>query len=450
MSLRLKTLIAISVVLLLLTVTSYSVLKTIIMDNLLMLEKSDLEQDVRMAVNILNKEGDRLQALTTDWAVWDDSYAFMGGSNPSFAEENLTYSTLAYLQVNFILFLAPDGQPFSSRSIDLPEAQPADIPDSLLEYFASHPQLLRTAEADAPLAGLVALPDHPVLLALNPILTSDGRGPVRGTLVMGRYVDDALIDQLSKTSLLNLSIEKLPQAAWPKSKDGILPNSDNPPLFVVNPLNDDYIEGYVTLNDLLGKPAVTLHSTAPRTLFKQGKPVIYYTALYNILIALLFGCLTLLIMEKLVLSRLYAISRELSHIDETGFDKRVSSLGDDELGRLSDSVNNTLAKLEKSHLDLAASNDRLLRITENMLDVLGQLDLEGRLVYCSPSHEKVLGTTQSEIIGQRFLDLVDSEDLARVAKCLNQVLCEGSSGNCEFRITRGTHSRVWMEAFFIR
>src|SRR5438552_1909332 len=46
-----------------------------------------------------------------------------------------------------------------------------------------------------------------MLIVSRPILTSDYTGPIRGTLIMGRYLDAAEVERLAQVTHLSLTIE---------------------------------------------------------------------------------------------------------------------------------------------------------------------------------------------------------------------------------------------------
>ena len=59
---------------------------------------------------------------------------------------------------------------------------------------------------------------------------------------------------------------------------------------------------------------------------------------------------------------------------------------------------------------LRRSESRLRLITENMVDTISQVDAQYRVLYVSPSIERVLGYRPTELLGQRLLDVLHPED----------------------------------------
>ncbi len=59
---------------------------------------------------------------------------------------------------------------------------------------------------------------------------------------------------------------------------------------------------------------------------------------------------------------------------------------------------------------LRHSESRLRLITENMVDTISQVDAQYRVLYVSPSIERVLGYRPTDLLGQRLLDVLHPED----------------------------------------
>lgn len=219
--------------------------------------------------------------------------------------------------------------------------------------------------------------------------------------------------------------------------------SSNP--VAVNILDQNHIAGYTVVNDILGKPVLALRIILTRDLFQQGQTTIYYTSLFIVLIGLIFGALTLFLIEKLVLSRIFRLSRDVNNIENRGFGFRLKEMGSDELGILTSSINHMLQDLDRSHQQLVESDRRLRRITDNMQDIVAQVDLEGCFEYVSPSYLRVLGSVEIDLIGRRFSSVIYPADSEVIQKVLKQVMETVSPVFAEFRCQPAYGPLLWME-----
>ncbi len=278
------------------------------------LEKQGMERDLGRALDALEYNLTQLNSKTGDWAAWDDSYEFVQDSNAEFIKTNLTDVALVQLRINIILFLKPDGAMVLGKTVDLENKSDAPLPARLAAILADKrvlDTLLQNQRTDSFLTGILLLPQAPLLFAARPIVTSEGTGPIQGTLVFARYLDDAEISELARTTHLSLTFFRLAQPTLPADiRAATLNLSDANPLLVqVN--GEDSVNGYVRIKDLLGNPILLLRVDAPRDLYHQGQAGIRFFMLIVIVIGIVAAVTARVLLERLVLSR-----QELSESEE--------------------------------------------------------------------------------------------------------------------------------------
>ena len=74
------------------------------------------------------------------------------------------------------------------------------------------------------------------------------------------------------------------------------------------------------------------------------------------------------------------------------------------------------------------SEERLRRITDNMLDMICQVDVQGVCQYASPSIRKVLGFELNDVLGKSLARFIDRKDLPRVVRLFREPGREPSLG----------------------
>lgn len=94
-------------------------------------------------------------------------------------------------------------------------------------------------------------------------------------------------------------------------------------------------------------------------------------------------------------------------------------------------------------LDSARSD--LKRLTDNMVDVISQLDLAGRFQFVSPSHELVTGWTPEKLLGANALDLVHPDDRELIRGKLARGAVTGKTGSAEYRYRVQDGRYIWVE-----
>ena len=95
---------------------------------------------------------------------------------------------------------------------------------------------------------------------------------------------------------------------------------------------------------------------------------------------------------------------------------------------------------------LYRSELRLRRITDNMLDVIIQINASGQIDYISPSCQSVLGFPPEELLGHSFLERVEPGDKARLGDILRVKPEILNLGQLEYRYRHARGHMVWLEA----
>jgi diguanylate cyclase (GGDEF)-like protein/PAS domain S-box-containing protein len=101
--------------------------------------------------------------------------------------------------------------------------------------------------------------------------------------------------------------------------------------------------------------------------------------------------------------------------------------------------------LRESELKLRATVADLKRLTDNMVDVISQVDLKGRFQFVSPSHEVVTGWTPEDLLGANALALVHPDDREMIRGKLERGAVPGKSGVAEYRYRTRDGRYIWVE-----
>lgn len=360
MKLRTKTLIIIGATLVSLVVILYAASRLILLGSFAKLENQHALRGVQRVLGALSSELDQLHTTAADWASWDDTYQFIEDANPEYVESNLVDSTFVELRLNLMLLVNRSGEVVFGKGLDLLSGEEAPVPRSLLDQLSTSNTLLKHADADSHVTGIVSLPEGPLLIASRPILTSEDEGPVRGTLIMGRYLDAAEIERLEETTSSSITVWRFDDPALPEDLQLMrsLPSGETPK--DVRPLSEETIAGYTLLRDVYGEPALTLEVDSPREIYEQGRASVHYFIFSLVATGLVFGVVVLLLLERQVLSRLTRLSRDVAMIGASGDPSaRVLTRGRDELGTLASAINGMLEALARSGEALRKARDDL-------------------------------------------------------------------------------------------
>ncbi|MBN1761597.1 MAG: hypothetical protein JW878_00770 [Methanomicrobia archaeon] len=361
MTLRKRTLLIVTVTLAALMVILYAVVGVTFMNSMLELEEQDTRQNAEKVLNILADEFVELDATTWDWASWDDTYAFIEDGDEEYLSSNLVDGTFITLRTNLMLFINSSGQIVYGKAFDLENETEVPLPAGIHAHLAPDSPLMQHDDVESNVTGIIMLPEGPLFVAARPILTSDDEGPIRGVLLMGRYLDATEIEYLAEISHLPLTLQLLTDEQLPPEFQAVqnsMPEDEESPV-LVQPLDEQTIAGYVLLRDIYGTPAFALRADMSRDIYAHGQAAMRYFLGFILTVGLVFSVLILVLLEVLVLSPLSQLSKSVEGISaRSDPSARVPQVGKDELVTLSDTINSMLASLEQSQTALRGSEEQ--------------------------------------------------------------------------------------------
>ncbi|HXJ40306.1 MAG TPA: response regulator [Bryobacteraceae bacterium] len=324
------------------------------------LEERDVRLNLERAINAIGDDVAGLKRSAEDYAAWDPTYEFMATRTADYPKKNFMNVSMYGLHLNFVGIFDLDGKPVFMKAIDLSDGREVTVSAALLKYLDNSGPLLRRPGAEQPVAGLVLLPASPVLIAAFAILTTERKGPMRGTFIMGRYLDTNEVAHLAQATRLSLSLVRMD--AEPSSRDveimrtAFSANQES----VVLPSSSSFISGYTLIRDLRAKPAVVLRVTMPRVIYEQGQTTLAYFVFALAAAGLVFAVVMYVLLDRTVISRLSRLSASVAAIGKSQrISARATITGNDELSTLAGTINETLEALEQAEGALVRSHAEL-------------------------------------------------------------------------------------------
>lgn len=337
MKIRLKTLIIVGGAVIVLGFIIYGVSQTVLIKGFLEIEEQMVEKDVRRAINSLYNDIYVIDSTNYDWSAWDDTYKFIQDRNEEYIESNLINDTFVTIGINVMLYFNSSGELIFGKAVDLDNGTETQIPQDLLDYIEENEFLLNHRNVEDNISGIILLPEMPAMISSRPILTSENKGPIRGALIMVRYIDEEEIKKLSQLTQLSIEILRYNETKFPKEEISI------------EPVNQDYIIGYGVIPDINGKPSLVIKVSEKRDIYQQGKTTLYYYGFSIISLGLLLAIAMTFLLDTSIVSRLLKLNESVKKIEESGdVSKRIEVYGNDEIANLARRINDMLESLEKS------------------------------------------------------------------------------------------------------
>lgn len=439
MSLRRKILLAIGLLLAAVSLTAFLVQQRILTDNFARLEEREMHAHIRRAHQALAKELEQLESTCADWAYWDDTYEFIENANDAYLQSNLTDSTLVNRRLNLMVFVHSSGRIVADKAYDLQRQRAMPLPAGLSAHLARPSVLLEPREGVQGTSGILALPEGPLLIVALPILTSQNEGPRRGTLILGRFLDEDTIARLGQIVQLPLVAR-----AW---DDPFLPadfQSARAALTIsaphyTRPLDDQVIAGYALVTDVYARPALILRATMPREITQHGQISQRYLMALILFSGIIAYVLAMGGLDRLILARVGQLARQVHHISKRGTAaQRVVVTGDDELGALEREINRMLD-------EIAVSEERWRAYIEQTSDLIFTLDACARVTWVNQALCAELGYAWEEIIGKSPLEFVAPEARAQAQDALERVFRGEAIDHFETAVLTRTQQRLTLE-----
>ncbi len=392
-------------------------------------EQQDTARNVKRAVDVLSDEIAKLSFTANDWAAWDDTYAFIEDENPDYIQTNLNDATIARLRLDMMLYIHRSGrivfgQKFNPETGErVPVDKNTEAIASLRHYLTPDSLLVNHPETTSLIEGILQLPEGPMVVVSRPILTGEAEGPIRGTLIMGRYLSVEEIKRLGELTQLSITIQEWDSTELPPDfaaiRQGIKKDSHLKPALLlpdqtgifVEPWDSQTIAGYTLVKDVYKKPAFLLRVELPREIYQQGQRTANFILWVVLVIGVAFLVLTLLLLEKVVLSRLSQLSQDVNHIgSDRDLAVRLPVQGVDELSQLATRINEMLDALDHSQQVRHESEQRYRAVIEQTSESIFLIEpTTQRIIESNTAFQKLLGYNSEEILSLTLGDFIDHE-----------------------------------------
>ena len=144
---------------------------------------------------------------------------------------------------------------------------------------------------------------------------------------------------------------------------------------------------------------------------------IIYSAIALMIFALLFSFLS----SRAFTKPIKEIALTAGKIRDGDFGARIFIKNKDELGELSDTLNEMARELQKLFLNLNSEREELQGIISAMVEGLVVLDRNGKIVLSNKSFIDILGISpDTSIIGKRFWEILQSTDFNELVKSASE------------------------------
>ncbi len=339
------------------------------------LENLSVSKAMDRSIVGLDSAIDGINTSSKDWAEWTDTYNYILGDFPDFIKINISENQFASLGVNYMIFLDNSNKVVYFRYFDLKNNKflpPPDqfIPEILSSSFFSKSEIT---------SGIFCTESFkPTILAVRPILKTDGSGPVAGKLIFGRIIDDEIIKKVSNITSFDFGLFRASDLNNPIFSKAAIDFLSNNSGIYMDKSNSAVIYAYQlfpgdldTDNDLVIKISVL------RDVYKEGV-VVSWSLVVSLILAAIFNIIAFIyLLNILVVKKITLLVKKISEV-ETGR-ANVNDLylpGKDEVSFLSEKLKNALNDVIKSREGVNLRNEELEKSQKAILNVLEDVEFE--------------------------------------------------------------------------
>ncbi len=324
-------------------------------------EERIARQSALGAQGVIRAQAIKLQSDVADWKTPDRDAASipLAAIPKTFAPNAKVVEEGALLELSFLIYTDASAHVLWKTSYE--NSRPVPLEAGITKRFTD-PRLLKQINSGGERGfPLLLLPGGPAFVTARPL----ANGKV--WIVAGRDFGGQAIAQLAAASDFPFSAEPVNDSLSDKLKeirDELAAGNQTSPV-TVRALDDKMLSGYALVRGADGAPALIVTAPISRTISMRSQELTRYFGGALLLSGFLIVAITLLLLERLVLTRLDRLSTDVRGISENvNLARRVEVQGDDELSHVGQAVNALMDGLERSERGRALAAEQSLRARE--------------------------------------------------------------------------------------
>lgn len=351
MSLRMKVMAVLVPVMALLLIGLYTLMSGVIQRGFADIETAHVQRNVERVRAALQQDLQSLRSTSLDWGSWTSLYDWVPVRDQEFVDSSLALGDdgLDDLGVAFLAVRDINGEYLFSEHRQTEDDDSMPLSAAMRELLARYPQLAMPAKSANGAVGYVLAEGVPMMLAGAAVLDSDEALDSRGSVVLGRLLDQAYLDDLSSRVGLQLALAIEGQSAaadFGAAATALGVGVDASSIAVID---EDEIAGYFRISDVDARPLAIVRLAEDRAIHRQGQLSLRYLLVVFALAALAILIALILLLNNVVLRRIMLLSSEVNRISRSSdLTLRTSAGGRDEIGHLGREMNDMLRALEEA------------------------------------------------------------------------------------------------------
>lgn len=354
--------------------STYVVQSSIVLPGFAEVEHTEAVDDLARCRSAIFHDAEFLSNSANDYASWDDTYLFIEDGNETYQTANLIPETFENIKLNLFAFIHKSGT-LVWGEVRRNKGQEVMEAGALLANLArADHRLVAFTEPDAKMFGVYMTSLGPMLVGSAPVSTSDRSAPVRGAVIMGRFITDELIEEVAQRTRVPLTLR--PIDATPEAERAALTHLNDGADTWVNASSADTLAGYALMDDIFEQPALLLSAHMPRTISQRGRTAAALAATTSIGAGLAMVVLMWFVLSRMIVDPLTRVTRHAVRVgSEDDLRARLNMTSEDEIGVMAREFDRMVDRLAESRTQLleVAHHAGMARVAGDVLHNVGNV-----------------------------------------------------------------------------
>ncbi len=195
--------------------------------------------------------------MSHEWAVWDRIYAHLEAKSDALEKSDHVGRMLRDSRANLLAAVSNTGRVLLKAGFDTDKGTATPAPAEIDGHIEACPAWKRGDAKDS-VKGVVLLPQSLMMVYSRPVLGLRGEGPVRGTIILGRYLDERELRLVNEGVGLPVGIRRIRDLQSPEDIRAAQCLIEGKARTTVEQVKEGVKAGYAIVNDIHGRPVALL------------------------------------------------------------------------------------------------------------------------------------------------------------------------------------------------
>ncbi len=360
---------------------SFVVLKLTVLPAFEEFESESMQATLQRVRKAFESDMDALKIINREYSLSDHSYAFAQGHNKGFAEEHINPGQWPNIDVQMMLIFDAEGNRLFGELQDPNTARALSVDNEFLEPLVhGHPLVTHSSVAGS-VSGLLKTRSGLMQVVSFPILTDEGKGPVAGSIVVGKFLSSQRVAAIGDRTTAYLTLHLPDESRRPLALLNDAASEFTQNKFNVSPSNADMAStnGYKPLRDIYGESVALLDVRNPGRITQIGAEATRTVTLMMFVLSAVFLLAASLFMRRLIATPLQKLTDQILDIRKTGdlhFD--TDGTRNDEVGVLAGEFKAMTSQLRIGRKKLESARDEAVAISKAKSEFLARMSHEIR------------------------------------------------------------------------